>query len=117
MLKMQELFEKVSKDAALLKKFAEIMNDAEKAGGDATKEKLTAFAKDNGFDVTADEMKAYFADLAESKEAVLSDAELDLVAGGKVGGDQLKKIGHDAIDGYMRFPNRALNELIDFFER
>lgn len=117
MLKMQELFEKVSKDAALLKTLSAIMNDAEKAGTDATKEKLAAFAKDNGFDITIDEMRDYFKEVAESKDAVLSDEELDLVAGGKAGGDQLKRIGHDALDAYMRFPNKALNELLDFFDR
>ncbi|MDD4565941.1 MAG: hypothetical protein PHE79_10775 [Eubacteriales bacterium] len=55
--------------------------------------------------------------MAEPKEAALSDAELDMVAGGKVSGDQLKRLGHEALDDYIRLPNRALNELIGYFQR
>ena len=44
MSQMKELFEKVSNDTILQEKFSAIMNDAQSAGADATKEKLTAFA-------------------------------------------------------------------------
>jgi hypothetical protein len=117
MSKMQELYEKVSKDAALQNKFSAVMNDAEKTGADATKEKLAALAKDNGYDITIDEMKEYFKELAESKEGVLTDAELDMVAGGKVGYSEVKRLGHDALDAYVRFPNRMMEEFYDLFNQ
>lgn len=85
MSQMQELFEKVSKDAALQEKFSAITKDAEKAGEDATKEKLVAFSKDAGYDVTPEEMRAFFKELSEKAEGELSEAELDMVAGGKTG--------------------------------
>ena len=50
MSKMQELYEKVSKDSMLQEKFVKIMKDAEAAGEKATEEKLTAFAKEAGYD-------------------------------------------------------------------
>ena len=83
MSKMNELYEKVAADSTLQAKFAAIMKDAEKAGN-ATREKLTAFAKEAGYDVTLDEMQEFFKGLAEAKDGELSDAELDQVAGGKV---------------------------------
>jgi len=83
MSQVKELYEKVSKDAALLEKFTEIMRDAEKAGEEATKEKLIAFAKDAGYDITVEEMQAFFKDLAAQGKGELSDTELDMVAGGK----------------------------------
>lgn len=83
MEKMQELFEKVSKDAALQEKFSAIMKDAEKAGEDVAKKKLTAFAKAEGYDITLEEMQAFFTELTDKNKGELSDAELDMVAGGK----------------------------------
>lgn len=80
--KMKELYAKVAGDAALQAKFAEIMKDAE-AAGEATKEKLAAFAKEAGFEVSFDEAQEFFKTLSEKKEGALSDAELDMVAGGK----------------------------------
>lgn len=82
---MKELYEKVSKDAVLQEKFAAIIKDTEKAGEEATKEKLISFAKEAGYDVTTEEMQEFFKGLAEAKEGELSDAELDQVAGGKGG--------------------------------
>ena len=87
MSKMKELYEKVAADSTLQAKFSEIMKDAEVDGEAETKEKLVAFAKENGYDVTLDEMQDFFKGLAESKEGELSDAELDLVAGGKTQGE------------------------------
>ena len=82
---MKELYEKVSKDVTLQEKFTMIMKDAEKAGEEATKEKLISFAKEAGYAVTTEEMQEFFKGLAETKEGELSDAELDQVAGGKGG--------------------------------
>lgn len=83
MSKMKELYEKVAADSALQAKFAEILKNAEAAGEAATKEKLTAFAREAGYDISIEEMQEFFGELAESKERDLSDAELDQVAGGK----------------------------------
>lgn len=85
MSKMQELYEKVAADSALQKKFTEIMKDAGAAGEAATKEKLTAFAKETGYGITVDEMQEFFKGLVEAKKGELSDVELDQVAGGKSG--------------------------------
>lgn len=82
MEKMQELFEKVSKDVTLQKKFAAIIKDAD-SEEEATKKELVNFAKDIGYDITIEEMQNYFKELSEDKKGELSDAELDMVAGGK----------------------------------
>lgn len=82
---MKELYEKVAADGALQAKFNAILNDPEKAGEAATGEKLAAFAKEAGYDVSIDEMKAFFTNLAEKDKGQLSDSELDMVAGGKAG--------------------------------
>jgi len=82
---MKKLYEKVAGDSALQAKFAEIMNDAEKAGTEATGKKLVSFAKEAGYDVTLEEMQGFFKNMAEKKEEALSDLELDMVAGGKAG--------------------------------
>jgi predicted ribosomally synthesized peptide with nif11-like leader len=82
MEKIKELYEKVAKDSALQAKFAEIMKESAEAA-EATRQKLNAFAKEAGYDVTLEDMLAFFKDLAEKKEGVLSDMELDAVAGGK----------------------------------
>lgn len=83
MAQMKELYEKVTADSELQVKFAEIMKGVEAAGEETTKEKLTAFAKEAGYEVTLEEMQKFFKELAESKEGELSDVELDQVAGGK----------------------------------
>jgi predicted ribosomally synthesized peptide with nif11-like leader len=83
MEKMQELYDKVAKDDTLQAKFNEIMNSAEKAGKEETAANLVAFAKEAGFDVTAEEIQAFFKNLVENQNGSLSDAELDMVAGGK----------------------------------
>lgn len=83
MSKMKELYEKVAADSALQAKFAAIMKDTKAAGEAAAKERLTAFAKEAGYDITMEEMQEFFKGLTESKEGALSDTELDQVAGGK----------------------------------
>lgn len=87
MTKMQELYEKVSKDIALQEKFSAIMKDADTLGEDATNEKYLAFAKGEGYDITIEEMQTFFKDLMEKDREELSDVELDQVAGGKTHGD------------------------------
>lgn len=80
--KMKELYAKVAGDSALQAKFAEIMKEAAEAG-EETKEKLTNFAKEAGFEVIREEMEEFFKKLGEKPAGELSDAELDAVAGGK----------------------------------
>lgn len=92
MSKMHELYEKVSKDIALQEKFKAIMKDAETLGEEAMNETYLAFAKSAGYDITIEEMQAFFKDLVEKEHGELSDAELDLVAGGKTHGDVLSWI-------------------------
>lgn len=83
MSEMKELYLKVTKDADLQAKITEILKNAEKAGEDTTKERLIQFAKEEGFEITVEEMQAFFKDLAENNSTELSAAELDMVAGGK----------------------------------
>lgn len=84
MSNMKELYDKVAADLTLQEKFLEIMDGAEAAGGDVIKQKLIGFAKDAGYDVTLDEIRDLFQEkMTESKEGALSEAELDMVAGGK----------------------------------
>ncbi len=82
MEKMKELYEKVAGDAALLAKFNEIMKDSAGANEPA-KEKLTAFAKEAGYDISPEEALEYIGALSRQKNGSLSDDELDMVAGGK----------------------------------
>ena len=85
MNKMNELYEKVAKDESLQTKLAKILKSTEEAGEAAVNEKLVAFAKEAGFDITVKEMKTFFKELAEKQEGELSGAEMDAVAGGKSG--------------------------------
>lgn len=57
--KMKELYAKVAGDAALQAKFAEIMKGAAETG-ETTKAKLTAFAKEAGYEVNWDEAQEFF---------------------------------------------------------
>lgn len=82
---MKELYAKVAADSALQAKFTEIMKNVEEAGKEATAEKLIAFAKDAGYDVSIEEMAAYF-DAQSNNNGELDDADLEMVAGGKGGG-------------------------------
>jgi len=82
MSKMQELFGKVSKDSALQEKFMEIVKGTVNVGEVATKEKLIAFAKEVGYDITLEEMQRFFKDLNENNKGELLEEELEKVAGG-----------------------------------
>ncbi len=82
MEKMKELYAKVAEDAALQAKFVKILEEGAEAG-EATKEKLLAFAKEASHEVTFQEAQEFFKALAKRTEGSVSEAELDLVAGGK----------------------------------
>lgn len=81
MSQMKELYVKVAADVTLQEKFTEIIKNAEAIGKEETGAKLVAFAKEAGYDVTPEEVKTFFAD--QSKDGELSDADLEMVAGGK----------------------------------
>jgi len=83
MEKMKALYEKVAKDASLRVKFDKIMEDAEKTGLEEEGKKLVTFAEEAGFDVTFDEIVAFFESLIDKREGELSETELDMVAGDK----------------------------------
>ena len=90
MSNMKDLYAKVAGNPALQQEFSQIMADAEQDSqkGDsssraATEEKLLAFAREAGFEVSIQEMQAFFQGMAAQAEGELSDAELDQVAGGK----------------------------------
>ena len=83
MSQMKDLYEKVSKDGALQSKFNAILNDMKQVGEEATNQALLAFAKEEGFDVSLEEMQEFFQSLSQPKEGELSDLELDMVAEGK----------------------------------
>jgi predicted ribosomally synthesized peptide with nif11-like leader len=84
MEEMKTFYEKVSKSPMLREKLVWIANEATVAGRKKTKERLIDFVKDAGFDITIEDMRDFFADLAEKKNAELTDAELETVAGGGV---------------------------------
>lgn len=84
---MKDLYEKVSKDAALQQKFSEILAEAEQAGKNATEEELLAFASEAGLTVSLEEMLEFFQGMQAKPEGELSDQELDMVAGGKSRGE------------------------------
>ena len=90
---MKELYDKVARDPILQQKYSNIMADAEQAGQAATEENLLAFAREAGFEVSIEEMQAFFQGMAAQAEGELSDAELDQVAGGKSGGGIVHVIG------------------------
>ena len=90
MSSMHDLYTKVAEDPILQQKFSLIMAEAEQAGQiddpsgkAATEEKLLAFARGAGFEVSIEEMQAFFQGMAAQAEGELFDAELDQVAGGK----------------------------------
>lgn len=88
MSQMKELYEKVSKDAVLQEQFSQIVKESEQAGEQASGEKLLAFAKGAGYDVSLDEMKEFLMALIDKQPGELSELELDMVAGGKLTMDE-----------------------------
>lgn len=88
MSQMKELYEKVSKDVKLQEQFSQIVKEAEQTGEQATGEKLLAFAKGAGYDVSLEEMREFLMALIEKQPGELSELELDMVAGGKLTMDE-----------------------------
>ena len=82
---IRELYDKVAADAGLQEKLGGILENAEKQGKDATESKLVEFAREAGYEITIAEMKEFFEQQGEKMQGQLSDAELDMVAGGKKG--------------------------------
>jgi len=83
MSKMNELYAKVAADSVLQEKLGKIMGNADDEA--ALGEKLVAFAKEQGFDVTASDIEEFFKSLTKPANGELSEEELDSVAGGKLG--------------------------------
>lgn len=80
---MQELYTKVAGNSALQEKFNQILKDADNVGTSATEQKLLDFAQAEGYEISIEEMGAFFQSLSENRAGELSDMELDQVAGGK----------------------------------
>lgn len=111
MSQMQELFEKVSKDAALQEKFLTIIHEAKGAGKEAAEAKLTAFAKEAGYEVTLEEMAVYFGTLASKSDGELSETELDLVAGGKGGTNMFTQFYSEMKSDFGKFKHDPVDFL------
>lgn len=79
---MKELYLKVAADESLQQKVNKIF---EAAGEDAdiAGKKLVEFAKEQGYDVTVEEIGEFFKTMSEGTDGQLSDEDLDAVAGGK----------------------------------
>lgn len=78
---MKELYKKIMASEELQKKVMAILAEAEEKGEEATKEALVSFAKEQGCEVTFEEIKEFLESIQEDGE--LTDDELDMVAGGK----------------------------------
>ena len=81
--KMKEIFDAVSNDTNLQSKFKEAIRKSEGVGKEEAERNLRAFAEDAGFEVTTDEIISFSKELTGTKNAELSEMELDMVAGGK----------------------------------
>jgi predicted ribosomally synthesized peptide with nif11-like leader len=92
---MQELYDIVATDAKLQGQFYRILNEAKGESKEKTGEKLLHFAKDAGYEVSLEEIADFFKTLSEKTEEELSDAELDMVAGGK--GQGVGKVIYGAV--------------------
>jgi len=82
MSKMKELYLKVAADAGLQEKANKIFETTEDAAVTVTK--LVEFAKEQGYEVTVEEVKEFFKSQSEKSSGELDDDELESVAGGKV---------------------------------
>ena len=82
MSKMQELYDKVAANQGLQNEFTEIMKRAMADNAEEMQKEMLGFAKKQGYDVTLEEMTAFFEGMAAAGNE-LSETELDAVAGGK----------------------------------
>ena len=89
---MKSLYEKVSADNGLQQEFAGILREAEKAGKEATEARFQAFARSAGFEITIEEMSKFFLEKSQETNGELSEAELDMVAGGKTVGEGITQV-------------------------
>lgn len=82
---MKDLYLKVAADAVLQEKVSKIF---EVAGEDSNVAgaKLVEFAKEEGYDVTIEEITEFFTSLSEISDKPLNDEDLEAVAGGKAPG-------------------------------
>lgn len=100
MSKMQELYDKVAQDSDLQAKFSAVIENAQKDGEANVNDELIRFANSIGYDITLDEMIEFFREIAEDTDGDLSEAELDMVAGGKRG---LAQVPRAILVGYFSF--------------
>ncbi|MEL7655492.1 MAG: Nif11-like leader peptide family RiPP precursor [Bacillota bacterium] len=82
MSQMKQLYNKVAHDNVLQLKFVKIIENHDHMSNSAIGDRLVEFAKDAGFQVTKEEIKGFFTELTEQQNE-LSDADLEMVAGGK----------------------------------
>lgn len=80
---MKELFDLVAASPELQKRLMEILSRGEEEGREAVEAALLAFAEEQGFHVTMEKVTTFFEGMQASCE--LGEAELDMVAGGKLG--------------------------------
>lgn len=80
---IQELYDKIAKDPALQAEFTNILEQGEEEVQEILMDRILSFGKALGYEGTAKEVKEFFAQLANTGEGELSDAQLDQVAGGK----------------------------------
>ena len=73
-------------------RFNQVLIESKQAGQEKTEEKLIAFAKDAGFEITLSELQDFFSGLEEPSQAELSEAELDMVAGGKLTSEAIQTV-------------------------
>jgi hypothetical protein len=64
MFKMKELYQTVERDSSLQAKFNQVMAEAEGDGQRVTEDKLLAFAREAGFEVSLEEMQLFFEGMA-----------------------------------------------------
>jgi predicted ribosomally synthesized peptide with nif11-like leader len=83
MSQMNQLYEKVARDSGLQLKVVKIMENHDHLSNAGVRQRLVAFADDIGFKVTEEEIKKFFYDMTEPSDGELSDADLEMVAGGK----------------------------------
>lgn len=79
---MRDLYLKVAADAVLQEKVNKIF-EANAEDGAAAAAKLVEFAKEQGYDVTVEEIREFFKSLSEKSNEALDDEDLEAVAGGK----------------------------------
>jgi predicted ribosomally synthesized peptide with nif11-like leader len=82
MSKIHDFFEKVGENQELQTKLIKIISDAEQAGETEIGTKIIDFASEAGFDITIDELREYFKEMAGSEDGSLSDSELNMISGG-----------------------------------